>query len=106
MRLKTESRVDAPLLAAAPVVCCRCRAALCLRKQVLNLVLGKTEAMVCLSCLSLETGRSESEILRDCASYVLARECFARQWNRYKSVEYCPDRQGCLPGICFAVQAP
>jgi hypothetical protein len=85
----------------APRACDRCAAALCLRKQVVNLALGLTDQMLCLQCLATENSQTPSEVLEGIKDYVLGRECFAKQWKRYDSVEYCPDRTGCIPGPCF-----
>lgn len=82
-------------------MCSKCGAALCLRKQVVNLALGLTDQMLCLTCLAAENEQTTAEVLDGIKDYILSRECFAKQWKRYTSVEYCPDRAGCIPAQCF-----
>ena len=96
-----KSDCHGPLVPGAALVCAGCGARLCLRKQVVNLALGHVDRMWCLTCLSLESGQSPAEILSGLKAYIQGRDCFRKEWVRYESVEYCPDRQGCLPGICF-----
>ncbi len=98
----TES--DKPIIDQAPLNCCICNAALCLRKQVVNLALGKTDKMMCLSCLAAENNQTPDEVLKSLKSYILLRDCFSKQWHRYKNVEYCPDKQGCFPDLCFSAE--
>jgi hypothetical protein len=90
-----------PLVAEAPGQCARCRAALCLRKQVMNLALGNTDEMYCLDCLSQENGQPPDVVLNKLLDYIQGRDCFAKEWVRYTGVDYCPDRAGCLPDVCF-----
>lgn len=91
-----------PFVDGAPRACDRCAQPLCLRQQVLNLALGMTEQMKCLRCLSIENERQAPELLSDLRDYIYGRECFAKQWKRYSSLEYCPDQSGCEPKTCFA----
>lgn len=91
----------APLVEGAPLVCSQCGLPLCLRKQVINLALGNTEQMLCLVCWQKEGQRSPAEIIADLIPYVESRACFHKQWVRYISVEFCPDRKGCFPDVCF-----
>jgi len=93
---------DAPLVEGAPTVCSACGAALCLRKQVINLALGNDEKMFCLGCLAKQTGQSAQSVLREIKPYAQSRECFYKEWLRYVDVQYCPDRLGCFPGECFS----
>lgn len=81
--------------------CFKCRAPLCLRQQVLNLALGEEEDFLCLRCLAQENGQTREVLLERTAAYVLSRDCFKKPWLKYESVEFCPDREGCLPGLCF-----
>lgn len=90
-----------PLVDGAPRECVRCSAQLCLRKQVINLALGMAEEMFCLDCLARENSQDAREVLESVKDYIHGRECFAKQWKRYSSVEYCPDRGGCVPDSCF-----
>ena len=86
---------------ACPSACTDCGAPLCLRKQVLNLALGNVEKMWCLNCLAAENKKTPTDVLTGVKSYVLSRECFSKEWKKYKTVEYCPDPDGCLPSVCF-----
>ncbi len=92
---------DHPLVDGAALLCFKCQAPLCLRKQVINLALGLTEEMMCLSCLAQEHGQSPSELLQGLQDYINSRECFAKQWRRYSSIAFCPDAVGCVPAACF-----
>ncbi len=85
----------------APLLCFACKAPLCLRKQVINLSLGNTDEMLCLVCLSKENEQSPAEILESVTFYILRRECLVREWQRYETVAFCPDRCACFPDICF-----
>ena len=85
----------------APLDCSVCGAALCIRKQVINLALGNTEIMKCLLCLGQESGQGAEGVLLGLKGYIRGRECFRKPWDRYRTVEYCPDRQGCFPSSCF-----
>jgi hypothetical protein len=91
---------DHPLVDGAPRNCDRCGAALCLRKQVINLALGFVDQMFCLGCLGKDN-QTPAELLESLRDYIDGRECFAKQWIRYSSVEYCPDQTGCIPHQCF-----
>ena len=94
---------EPPLVAAAPDRCAQCGAPLCLRKQVINLALGNTDRMNCLVCLGQEGGQLPDEVLSGIKAYVLSRDCFRKEWERYHGVEYCPDPQGCFPDRCFGL---
>lgn len=87
----------------APDNCSKCGARLCLRKQVINLALGIEELMLCLECLGKENNKPPEQVLGGIKSYILGRECFAKQWRRYPGKEYCPDPQTCFPGTCFEI---
>jgi hypothetical protein len=90
------------LIEGLPGVCFRCNAPLCVRKQVLNLALGNTDNLLCLKCLALDCGNSQEDVLTGTGEYVQTRECFRKEWVRYRGVGDCPDRAGCIPGVCFA----
>jgi hypothetical protein len=90
-----------PFVKDAPRHCQACGAALCLRKQVLNLALGNTDEMFCLVCLSQQSDESPDELLKSLMVYVKQRDCFNKEWRRYTGTEFCPDLKGCYPGICF-----
>jgi hypothetical protein len=90
------------LIDGAPTACAKCEAPLCLRKQVINLALGNTEEMHCLHCLALESDTTEADVLRTSRGYVMERECFRKEWQKYRDQTACPDRKGCIPDVCFA----
>lgn len=89
------------LLEEVPSTCCKCQGPLCLRQQVLNLALGEDEEVMCLNCLAADNNKSSAELLDSLATYIVGRECFAKPWLRYASVDYCPDKLGCIPAVCF-----
>jgi len=94
---KTDAAMD-----KMPADCSNCKRPLCLRQQVMNLTVGNTDEMFCLECLGKESDRKSVEVLLTLKGYALGRECFAKEWRRYKGVEDCPDRQGCFPNQCFS----
>lgn len=81
--------------------CSICAERLCLRQKTINLALGYTEMMYCLNCLEDKEGSTANEILAKTKKYVLARECFAKEWVKYKNISYCPKPNECFPGTCF-----
>jgi hypothetical protein len=91
----------ARLIEDLPETCCRCGKSLCLRQQVINLSLGDTEEMKCLICLAKETEQTPNKVLENTKAYILRRDCFSKEWLRYKNVDFCPDKIGCFPGECF-----
>jgi len=92
---------DHPLVDGAPRACGKCGDSLCLRQQVINLALGLTDEMSCLPCLAKENSQAPAEVLDGIRDYILSRDCFAKEWKRYISVEYCPNQSGCVPSTCF-----
>lgn len=68
---------------------------------MLNLALGEDQEVMCLNCLAADNNKSSSELLENLAAYIANRECFAKPWRRYASVDYCPDPLGCIPAVCF-----
>lgn len=88
-------------IAGAPAACASCSELLCLRKQVINLALGNTEQMFCLTCLAGQSETTPETLLKETRAYLLGRECFKKEWIKYETVDYCPDREHCLPSICF-----
>jgi hypothetical protein len=90
-----------PLIEGAPTTCCHCGAKLCVRKQVVNLALGNPDEMQCLQCLANESETGEAEVLTSARGYVMSRECFRKEWNKYPDRKACPDPKGCIPGVCF-----
>lgn len=68
---------------------------------MINLALGFTDQMYCLACLGNQNEKSPADLLDSLKDYISSRECFAKQWVRYSSVNYCPDPAGCIPDECF-----
>jgi hypothetical protein len=94
-----------PLVEGAPSSCSKCGQPLCVRKQVLNLVLGNTEDMLCLRCLAADCESKEVDVLNQSIGYIMQRECFRKEWQRYPDRSACPDPEGCFPDCCFAQAA-
>lgn len=92
---------DQPSIEGAPGRCEVCGAPLCLRKQVINLALGNTDEMLCLKCLGEDSDKTAEEVLVSVKEYVYKRDCFRKEWQRYASMDFCPDPKGCFPGQCF-----
>lgn len=92
------------LIPDCPSLCARCAAALCLRKQVINLALGLADEMLCLDCLGADSQTSAESVLNRMIPYIMARECFSKQWNRYGDAGACPDPEGCHRKTCFMQQ--
>ena len=57
--------------------------------------------MLCLVCLSKENDQTPTALLKKMMHYIHQRECFEKEWVRYASIDFCPDRPGCLPQVCF-----
>src|SRR5262249_202598 len=93
---------DHPLVDGAVADCHPSPQPLCLRQQVINLALGNTDQMMCLSCLAKENQQTQTAVLTRVKNYVLKRECFAKEWARYSSQQFCPYPQTCVPGPCFS----
>jgi hypothetical protein len=89
------------LIDGVPELCSQCSAPLCVRKQVINLALGNTDTMQCLKCLARQSDNTDAGVLTGISDYIRSRECFFKEWRRYRSVEDCPDREGCVPRQCF-----
>ncbi|MCC7532000.1 MAG: hypothetical protein IT342_26090 [Candidatus Melainabacteria bacterium] len=97
IQINIESSLD-----AIPAFCSKCKRALCLRKQVMNLAVGNTDEMFCLECLGEQSDRKAVEVLLTLKGYALNRACFLKQWRGYESVADCPDPAGCFPDQCFS----
>lgn len=87
--------------APALLSCAVCGQRLCIRKQVINLAIGNVGDMFCLSCLAKQGTQSGEEVLSSLKSYILSRDCLAREWVRYQDSSSCPDPDRCFPGVCF-----
>ncbi len=82
--------------------CSDCSEKLCLRERTINLAIGNTDMMYCLKCLSKRENKEAEEILVRIKKYVFARECFRKEWIKYKNISYCPKAGTCFPNTCFA----
>ena len=81
--------------------CSLCGAALCLRKQVVNLMLDNIQEMYCLECLGKMNAKEPREILTTAQSYIMQRECFRKEWIKYENRSQCPEPTGCFINDCF-----
>ena len=86
---ESENEIVASRIDGAPSDCATCGESLCLRQQVINLALGQTDRMLCLSCLAAENDQSPADILESIVPYILSRECFAKQWHRHTGDAHC-----------------
>jgi TusA-related sulfurtransferase len=68
------------------------------------LALGQEDDMLCLECLAKQTDSSPDQVLLRTREYVLSRECFRKEWQKYGSRSACPDPFGCLPDVCFGAE--
>jgi hypothetical protein len=46
-------------------------------------------------------GRTREDILETVLPFIEKRDCFAKPWNRYENVNYCPFPKACIPDTCF-----
>ncbi len=81
--------------------CHNCSEKLCLRERTINLAMGNTDIMYCLVCLGLRESKAPEEILAKIKKYILARECFRKEWVKYQDASDCPKPKTCYPQICF-----
>jgi len=92
---------EVELIAELSSKCASCGKLICLRQQVINLALGYTEELRCLICLAGEHDQTTAALLSTTKDYVMRRECFAKEWIKYKTRDFCPDKIGCIPDVCF-----
>ncbi len=85
----------------APTECSRCGAALCIRKQVINLALGNVDALFCLVCLAQNEQETPENLVSGMVGYIMGRDCFRKEWVRYKDIGDCPAPTTCIPQTCF-----
>jgi hypothetical protein len=52
--------------------------------------------------LAFDCDNTEEGVLTSTGEYVQSRECFRKEWVRYRSIEDCPDRSRCIPDVCFS----
>jgi hypothetical protein len=81
--------------------CSECGAALCIRKQVINLAMGNVDTAFCLNCLAKIERETPESIISGLAGYIMGRDCFRKEWLRYRSVRDCPEPTTCIPQTCF-----
>lgn len=96
-----DATADVELIAELPCQCASCGKPICLRQQVINLALGYTEELKCLICLAREHEQTPEALLSTTKDYVMRRDCFAKEWIKYKTRAFCPDKIGCIPDVCF-----
>jgi hypothetical protein len=85
-----------------PFDCVDCGEFLCLREKTINLALNNTEIMYCLKCLGLRENKNPEELLAKIKKYIMARDCFKKEWIKYKDISFCPKQLTCFPNTCFA----
>lgn len=85
----------------APTHCRTCGAVLCIRKQVINLALGNVEEHFCLNCLAKSEHETPENLVSGMVGYIMGRDCFRKEWVRYKGIEDCPEPTTCIPQTCF-----
>ena len=76
--------------------CRRCTVELCSREKIINLAAGQIEIMYCLVCLGKRDGVPAKQFLGKMRKYILARQCFQKEWLKYKDQSICINRQNCL----------
>ena len=81
--------------------CHNCGEKLCLRENTVNLSMGNTDIMYCLKCLGKKEKVPAEQILAKIKKYILARECFYKEWIKYKNISQCPKTETCFPDTCF-----
>lgn len=102
--MSTSDSPSCQLMPDMPAQCRRCQSALCLRQQVLNLALGEDSELLCLNCLAQDNDSEPQKLLKDVGAYVRGRECFAKEWDKYRDCGFCPSPATCYPDICFVGQ--
>jgi len=85
MSLRTESN------------CSVCGTALCPRLVLINLATGRTEIMYCLHCLGKRENVQADQLLAKIRAYIFSRQCFLKEWIKYKDISFCADPKNCLP---------
>lgn len=86
---ESENEIVARRIDGAPSACAACGETLCLRQQVINLALGQADRMLCLTCLAAQNEQSPEDVLESIVSYILSRDCFAKQWRRHTGDSHC-----------------
>lgn len=84
------------LVQEGPSTCGNCQDTLCLREKIINLALGHTEIMYCLICLGKRESKEPEEILSKVKKYIMARECFHKEWIKYDDISLCGKPKTCL----------
>ncbi len=99
--INANSADNSAFLQEGTISCADCGESLCLREKTINLALGNTEIMYCLKCLGAKENKNPEEILAKIKKYIMARECFEKEWIKYKDISYCPKPDSCFPHTCF-----
>jgi hypothetical protein len=66
------------------------------------MALGNTDKIYCLPCLALRLDSKSEIILESMKDYINSRECFNKEWTKYKEESDCPEPKSCFPSQCFA----
>jgi hypothetical protein len=99
--MNNTDMADGPNCLSSPTRCSLCQSVLCLRKQVVNLMLDNIEEMYCLECLGKMNEKEPREILITAESYIMQRECFRKEWIKYENRSHCPEPLTCFINDCF-----
>ena len=76
--------------------CSTCAIQMCSREKVINLAMGRIEVMCCLFCLGKRENVSAELLLAKIKHYILSRQCFQKEWIKYKDVSVCSHPEDCL----------
>ena len=93
----SDSNADLPLSLEASISCHSCAKELCVREKVINMAMGRVEVMYCLACLGKREDVQPEQLLAKIKNYILSRQCFQKEWVKYKDLSFCPDPKHCLP---------
>ncbi len=93
--INPDANIELPL--QADVRCSDCAKELCMRQQLINLAVGRADIMYCLSCLGKRENVQAEQLLAKIKHYILSRQCFQKEWIKYKDLSSCSDPENCLP---------
>lgn len=65
------------------------------------MALGNSEIMYCLGCIAGMNNQEPKQVLVTTKEYIASRQCFAKEWHKYKSQSDCPEPNTCFIGECF-----
>ena len=92
-----EDDADLSLEAESVSYCHNCAKELCVRQKLINMATGRTETMYCLVCLGKRENMQPEPLLDKIRKYILSRQCFQKEWIKYKEPSTCRDPENCLP---------